>query len=208
MKRTQLQLAAQMAMMHHAGQRRRFTDAPYYAHAQDIADTLAIISQGLVSDTTFECLVCAGFLHDTVEDSVLLGSPKSIGYEDLRKRYLQQLRKDFGWTVYQTVVNVTRPHVFNRRSDTLQYIIEDIRKWRVESCCVKLADIYCNLRDYPTDRSSRAYVREKAKQVAAICARLEALEADSQTHALVVAYRLLALALGTFDRFKGNNDAR
>ena len=191
--------ALQMAVAHHAGQVRRFTGVPYHTHPQEVADCLRVMSQRLSSDSV-ERLVCAGLLHDTLEDSTLLGSPTSAGYAELRKSYEKQLRTTFGVVVHQVVRDVTKPLAFSRRSDCLLYVLADIQKWSVESCCVKLADIYCNLLDYPTGRNSRPYVREKAKQVAAIFARLEAFDAADKT--VVVAYRLLALALGTFDRLK------
>ena len=194
-----------MAKLHHAGHNRRFTQVAYYTHPQDVADTIEHLGRNLVDATVLDRLVCAALLHDTLEDSVLLGNPSDTGYAERRMLYKNQLRAVFGYIVWSIVQNVTLQPVTKERNRAavIANMLEKVKHWDTETCCVKLADICCNLRDYPTDKRKRSYVREKAKQVAAIYARLESLGGADATARL--AYRLLAVTLNTFDRYSQEN---
>ena len=190
-----------MAKLHHAGHNRRFTQVAYYTHPQDVANVIEHLGVNLVDTTVLERLVCAALLHDTLEDSVLLGNQVSAGYAERRMLYKNQLRAIFGCSVLNIVQNVTLQQVTKERNRAavITNMLENVKHWDTETCCVKLADICCNLRDYPTDKRKRPYVREKAKQVAAIYARLESIgDADATTR---LAYRLLSVTLSTFDRY-------
>ena len=57
--------ARAVATRAHAGQKRKGTDRPYILHPEQVAAALA---RHYPSD---EALICAGYLHDALEDTVL-----------------------------------------------------------------------------------------------------------------------------------------
>jgi (p)ppGpp synthase/HD superfamily hydrolase len=80
--------AAQVANRAHVGQIRKYTKKPYITHPSRVASRICLL------DEATEVMVCAGWLHDTVEDTHIS---------------LQDIRDWFGHEVESLVWELTNP---------------------------------------------------------------------------------------------------
>ena len=109
------------------GQRRKYSDAPYWHHPEHVVRILQQFSTQPVSDE----MIAAGYLHDVVEDT---------------KVSLETIRDLFGNNVYHLVENLTdisRPEDGNRRVRK-SLDLEHTRLASLEAKAVKCADLVSN----------------------------------------------------------------
>jgi (p)ppGpp synthase/HD superfamily hydrolase len=109
------------------GQRRKYSDAPYWTHCERVVATLDKFSQAPVSDE----MRAAAWLHDTVEDTNV---------------NLELIRDLFGNNVYHLVemlTDVSRPEDGNRRARKA-LDLEHTKLASPEAKSIKLADLIDN----------------------------------------------------------------
>ena len=97
--------AIQVAMQEHEGQYRKGTKVPYIVHLLDVSSIL------MYEEDLDENVICAGVLHDTLEDTHYTK---------------EQLKQDFGDEVYGLVLFCTEE---GNTADTSKE--EEIRTWKI-----------------------------------------------------------------------------
>jgi GTP diphosphokinase / guanosine-3',5'-bis(diphosphate) 3'-diphosphatase len=143
--------AANFAAERHKDQRRKGKrQVPYVNHLAEVARLLAVATKGTDAE-----LVAAGWLHDTVEDTVTSQD---------------ELVSTFGDDVASLVMEVTDdkslPKAERKRLQVLKTPAKTLR-----AKMIKLADLTSNLRQFPEDWESQRIndYFEWADQVAAGC---------------------------------------
>ncbi len=114
-------------------QKRKGKDVSYIVHPL----TVGIILSGIGVDSD---LVCAGILHDTIEDSI---PEKKVTFEMLENR--------FGRRVAQTVLDVSETDKSLSWEERKQEALEHIKGFSHDSLLVKSADIISNLTELLDD---------------------------------------------------------
>lgn len=132
--------ARKFAIEKHRGQKRRDGKTPYWKHLQQVVNVLERYG---IKD---ERIVCAGWLHDTIEDT-------EADYDDIKEQ--------FGSKVANTVVAVTKDTRLANNQKESQYL-KQLRKAPVEAQIVKIADITANLMDL---KNARYDMRKQKLQV-------------------------------------------
>ncbi len=74
MLKNKLNLAKQCAIKQHKGQYRKNNKTPYWHHLRDVVDNLEMMG------ITDESILCAGWLHDSIEDT-------SFDFDDISKYF-------------------------------------------------------------------------------------------------------------------------
>lgn len=132
-----------------AGQKRKFTNLPYWYHPSAVADCLS-------QHTDDEELIAAGWLHDVVEDTHL---------------DVEHIRSHFGNNVAQYVGDVTKQYPYGEE-DSRNTLAEIKRLMAVcaKSQLLKLCDIRCNIKDI-TPECGFPFISEwLPKKIAAVLA--------------------------------------
>lgn len=108
----------------HEGQRRKTGNVPFIAHPVGVA----MILQDMGCD---ECVIAAGLLHDTVEDTAVT---------------LAEIRQEFGDSVADIVAGCTEPPKKSVRWEVRKmHTIQTLREAPIEVKLVAAADKYHNL---------------------------------------------------------------
>lgn len=116
----------------HRGQTRgRGSDVPYIIHPAAVATLLA----GAGADRD---LVCAGWLHDVIEDT-------DVSFEEIQE--------EFGERVAELVSSVTKGEAFKRSplEEHAEMVVEITRSRGAAAMALKAADLTCNLTDLVLD---------------------------------------------------------
>lgn len=150
------------------GQRRKYSDAPYWTHCERVVATLDKFSQGPVTDE----MRAAAWLHDTVEDTNV---------------DLELIRDLFGNSVYHLVemlTDVSKPEDGNRRVRKAKDL-EHTKLASPEAKSIKLADIISNIESITEHDPAfaRVYLPEQR-------AKLEVMH-DADAGLLKLAYQVL-----------------
>jgi len=109
------------------GQRRKYSDEPYWHHPEHVANLL----QKFATNAVTEEMIAAAWLHDVVEDTHVP---------------LETIRDLFGNTVYHLVENLTdisRPQDGNRRARK-QKDLEHTQQASPEAKSIKCSDLISN----------------------------------------------------------------
>ena len=114
-------------------QKRKGKDVSYIVHPL----TVGIILSGIGADTD---IVCAGILHDTIEDSI---PEKKVTFEMLEKR--------FGKRTAQAVLDVSETNKDLSWDDRKLEALEHIKSFSHDSLLVKSADVISNLTELIED---------------------------------------------------------
>lgn len=118
--------AAEFAARQHGGQQRKGrSDEPYVSHLAEVANMLAIVTEGKDAE-----LVAAGWLHDTIEDT---GTTR------------EELAAKFGERVASLVVEVTDDMSLST-DERRRRQIEDAPKKSSSAKLIKIADKISNVR--------------------------------------------------------------
>lgn len=132
--------AREFAKLKHAGQKRKDGKTPYWHHLRQVVSNLEKL------ETSNADLLCAGWLHDTIEDT-------TTDYDALRDR--------FGKKIADTVSQVTKDKRLPQKSRELQYL-RQLKNASLDAKIVKLCDIAANIADL--ENSGYEY-KKRAKQV-------------------------------------------
>jgi len=120
-----VQQAELLAETKHKGQFRKDGKTKYFEHLKNVVSELK--SMGI----TDENMLCAGWLHDTIEDT-------NTDYDEIYKKFNRKIA-DY-------VASVTKDTRLIKEEQEKQYIIQlEIAPWQAK--VVKLGDIIANFRD-------------------------------------------------------------
>ena len=128
---TKLESAELFAKDKHKGQKRSNGTTAYSAHLEAVVSRLKSIG------ITDEDILCAGWLHDTLEDT-------DTTFDDISER--------FGQKVALLVLSVTKDESLPNKDKELQYT-KLLRSAPFEAKLVKLCDISANLKDMDNSMS-------------------------------------------------------
>ncbi len=137
-----IRTAIDLAHKLHAGQRRKGFGLPYIVHPCEVF--IRLLRWGVEDDI----ILSAAMLHDTIEDC-----PGTTA---------EKLAAVVGWPVANLVEELTYDGPLNNASAKARWI-ETFRSKSGEALIVKLADRYCNVRDFMlTDLSYAQIYLQKA----------------------------------------------
>ena len=119
--------ARNFAKKKHAGQLRKNGKTTTFSHLQDVVKNLKKMK------VTDEDVICAGWLHDTIEDT-------DTDYDMIKDR--------FGKRVADIVVSVTKDNRLPKKQREAKYA-KDLRTSNAKAKIVKIADILANVNDAP-----------------------------------------------------------
>jgi len=119
--------AKNFAKKKHAGQLRKNGKTTTFSHLQDVVKNLKKMK------VTDEDVICAGWLHDTIEDT-------DTDYDMIKDR--------FGKRVADIVVSVTKDNRLPKKQREAKYA-KDLRTSNAKAKIVKIADILANVNDAP-----------------------------------------------------------
>ena len=123
--KNKLNLAKKHAIKQHKGQFRKNHKTPYWHHLRDVVNNLEMMG------ITDESILCAGWLHDVIEDT-------SFDFDDVSK--------DFGKKTAQIVSDVTKETRLPKTQQERNYL-KQLSGSSWQSKVVKLADILANISD-------------------------------------------------------------
>ena len=168
-KHEKVKQAAAFAAAAHEGQTRR-NGEPYYNHVARVAT--------LVSEVTTEVdLICAAFLHDTIEDC------------EVKQADLEAV---FGQHVAQLVAELTSDELLQKALGKEAYMIKKFHAISAEAALVKLCDTLNNMSE-----------TEKEKQATTYAKIQERLQKDPPPYWSVIHQRLSKQILATFEQKLG-----
>ena len=119
--------ARNFAKKKHAGQLRKNGKTTTFSHLQDVVKNLKKMR------VTNEDIICAGWLHDTIEDT-------DTDFDMIKDR--------FGKKVAEIVVSVTKDNRLPKKQRELKYA-RDLKAANTKAKIVKIADILANVNDAP-----------------------------------------------------------
>ena len=119
--------ARNFAKKKHAGQLRKNGKTTTFSHLQDVVKNLKKMK------VTNEDIICAGWLHDTIEDT-------DTDFDMIKDR--------FGKRVADLVVSVTIDNRLPKKQREAKYA-KDLRTSNAKAKIVKIADILANVNDAP-----------------------------------------------------------
>ena len=119
--------ARNFAKKKHAGQLRKNGKTTTFSHLQDVVKNLKKMK------VTDEDVICAGWLHDTIEDT-------DTDYD--------MIKDLFGKRVADIVVSVTKDNRLPKKQREAKYA-KDLRTSNAKAKLVKIADILANVNDAP-----------------------------------------------------------
>jgi len=119
--------ARNFAKKKHAGQLRKNGKTTTFSHLQDVVKNLKKMK------VTNEDIICAGWLHDTIEDT-------DTDFDMIKDR--------FGKRVADIVVSVTKDNRLPKKQRELKYA-RDLKTANTKAKLVKIADILANVNDAP-----------------------------------------------------------
>jgi (p)ppGpp synthase/HD superfamily hydrolase len=124
-----IELAIEVAAKAHQNQYRKLTNIPYITHPYNVG--LLLLKEGCREE-----VVCAGILHDTVEDTGLT---------------LEDIRAQFGSKVAELVESCTEPDKAASWEERKQHTIDSLRDVSKDSAMIVCADKLHNLRSIRQD---------------------------------------------------------
>ena len=119
--------AKNFAKKKHVGQLRKNGKTTTFSHLQNVVKNLKKMK------VTNEDIICAGWLHDTIEDT-------ETDYDMIKDR--------FGKRVADIVVSVTKDNRLPKKQREAKYV-KDLRASNAKAKLVKIADILANVNDAP-----------------------------------------------------------
>lgn len=132
--------AREFARKKHLHQFRKDCKTPYFDHLKQVVKRLKKLG------INNEDILCAGWLHDTIEDT-------NTDYDDISKK--------FGRKVADIVSSLTKDNRLEKNEQEKRYLVQ-LKNASWEAKAVKLGDIIANIADLKNSRYSRD---EKIEQV-------------------------------------------
>ena len=150
MLKNKLNLAKQCAIKQHKGQYRKNNKTPYWHHLRDVVNNLEMMG------ITDESILCAGWLHDSIEDT-------SFDFDDVSKYFDKKTA--------QIVSDVTKETRLPKNQQEKNYRNQLLNSsWQAK--VVKLGDILANISDLKnsglTKKQKVIQVKYKMKYLNAI----------------------------------------
>ena len=131
--------ARSFAKKKHAGQLRKNGKTTTFSHLQDVVRNLRKMK------VTGEDVICAGWLHDTIEDT-------DTDFDSIKDR--------FGKSVAEIVVSVTKDNRLPKKQREIKYV-KDLKISRAKAKLVKIADILANVNDAPNAGRNLRWERQQ-----------------------------------------------
>ncbi len=128
-----IQKAISFAINTHKKQFRKGKDVPYIIHPFSVALILSRVTKS-------EDIICAGLLHDTIEDC----DPEGLVTKEI-------LEKGFGPAVAEMVNDVTEQNKTLSWAERKRLALEHVKNMKSNSILVKSADVLHNLTDQIND---------------------------------------------------------
>ena len=133
--------AEELAKKKHKGQFRKNCETEYFEHLKDVVKELK--RMGITNDD----ILCAGWLHDTIEDT-------DTDYDEIHKKFNDKIA-DY-------VASVTKDTRLIKEEQEKQYIIQlENAPWQAK--VVKLGDIIANFKDLVNSGYDKATQDVKVK---------------------------------------------
>lgn len=127
--------------MKHEGQKRKYVDLDYFTHPKYVARIL--------EETDDSDLVCAGLLHDTLEDTPTTKD---------------ELIKEFNDRIASIVDELTSDKEMVKKLSKVSYLSQKILTYSIDACKVKLVDRIHNLLFAETDNAPYEFVKKYYKE--------------------------------------------
>jgi len=124
-----IELAIEVAAKAHQNQYRKLTDIPYITHPYSVG--MLLFKEGCKEE-----VVCAGILHDTVEDTDLT---------------VEDIRIQFGTEVVELVESCSEPNKEASWEERKQHTIDSLKDVSKDSAMIVCADKLHNLRSIRQD---------------------------------------------------------
>ena len=131
--------AKNFAKKKHAGQLRKNGKTTTFSHLQDVVKNLKKMK------VTDEDIICAGWLHDTIEDT-------DTDYD--------MIKDLFGKRVADIVVSVTKDNRLPRKQREAKYV-KDLKSSNAKANLVKIADILANVNDAPNAEKNARWEKQQ-----------------------------------------------
>lgn len=125
----------------HEGQKRKYVDLDYFTHPKYVARIL--------EETDDSDLVCAGLLHDTLEDTATTH---------------QELIDEFNIRIASIVSELTSDKEMVKKLSKVAYLSQKILTYSIDACKVKLVDRIHNLLFAETDNAPYEFVKKYYKE--------------------------------------------
>jgi len=131
--------ARNFAKRKHAGQLRKNGKTTTFSHLRDVVKNLKKMK------VTDEDIVCAAWLHDTIEDT-------DTDFDAIKDR--------FGKNVAKIVVSVTKDNRLVKKQREAKYE-KDLKSANIEAKLVKIADILANVNDAPNAGKNEKWEKQQ-----------------------------------------------
>jgi len=125
----------------HEGQKRKYVDLDYFTHPKYVARIL--------EETNDSDLVCAGFLHDVLENTLTTE---------------EELIQEFNDRIASIVFELTSDKETIKKISKVAYLSQKILTYSVDACKVKLVDRIHNLLFAETDNAPYEFVKKYYKE--------------------------------------------
>lgn len=130
---SKIKKAIDFAIEVHRDQNRKGKDVPYITHPMGVALIISLVSKD-------EDLICAGLLHDTIEDAEPYGSITK-----------EQIEKEFGKKVSEIVNDLTEQDKTIMWEERKRQALAHVNDMPNDSLLVKSADVLHNITDQIAD---------------------------------------------------------
>ena len=142
--------AAQFAAEKHAGQKRKYSGAPFISHPLRVAGLVAILLDAEDSH------VAVGWLHDVAEDC-------AVPLYEIRKRFGEDVSCGLYWLTSPSRKYPERTRVERKQMDR-EHIACASEMW----CCIKAIDRIDNLNELPASESFCELYAHESRQLAEV----------------------------------------
>lgn len=137
-----IQLALKFAQKKHMGQSRKFDETPYIDHPIGVVKILK-------EYTSDEDIICAAYLHDTVEDT---------------NTTLEEIKSIFHQNIASLVEELTSNREYEKKMGKPQYLTQKINAMSEKAKLIKLSDRLHNVSDIESNpiQFGKRYAEETA----------------------------------------------
>ncbi len=155
-----IEMAYNLAKVAHALQIRN-TGERYFEHCRAV--TLVLLDESGVKDTD---TIVASLLHDTLEDSHLIGCPDDIN-SVRREKEKRWYTKMFGVNAADIIISITKPYIDNseihNKKEKDQAYFNQLENAKEEAILIKMADRLHNLRTVENDQHRKEKIVTETK---------------------------------------------
>jgi guanosine-3',5'-bis(diphosphate) 3'-pyrophosphohydrolase len=134
MSNSLLAKAITFAQQKHEGQTRKATALPYITHLAGVALLINLLKRS----KNLEPLMCAAYLHDTLEDTNTTS---------------EEIQKEFGDLIASLVIELTSDKNQIAKQGKTDYLQYKMVKMSSYALTLKLCDRLHNISDFPTDKT-------------------------------------------------------